>query len=427
MRLDRRDSYLKRFDAVVTDRRGSPDEVWVTLDQSAFYPSSGGQPHDTGHLGGAEVVDVVLEEGRVWHRLVGPAPEPGTLTVGTIDWDRRYRHMQRHSAQHLLSQAFVRVDPGFGTRSVSLRGPTCTLDLDGDPTPAHLRRAQTIVNEFGYGNLPIEAFEIDESELHAYPLRRRPKVHGRIRLVRMGSVEVSACGGTHLSHTAEALPIVVLGSERIRGGLVRVAFRAGWEAIEAFGAEHAVLHALTTELSAPAAGLIDAVQNLRADNLAARAEAEKGRLARADAIARDLVANAPETRRTPPPGTDAGLGATRVSGSDQAPIIVRAVVEGALLDDVAEALRRVPGIVALLASKEVPLARLAFARADDVDLDLRPVLRKALAELHGRGGGRPERAQGAGPASARLGEALDAAEAAVRAALAGSDKGEPRG
>lgn len=227
MRLEQRDSYLKRFEAVVTDRRGSADDAWVTLDQSAFYPSSGGQPNDTGHLGSAEVVDVVLEEGRVWHRLVGTPPEPGARTVGTIDWGRRYRHMQRHSAQHLLSQAFVRVDPTFETRSVSLRNPDCTLDLDGDPTPADLERAQTLVNEFGYRDLPITSFEIDESELPEHPLRRPPKVHGSIRLVSMGSVEISACGGTHLARTAEALPIVVLGSERVRGGLVRVLFRAG--------------------------------------------------------------------------------------------------------------------------------------------------------------------------------------------------------
>ena len=132
MRLEQHDSYLKRFDSRVValaEWRGKP---WLTLEQSAFYPTSGGQAHDTGHLrgegGSALVVEVRVEDGRVWHRVDRNPFASGAQVEGELDWQRRYRHMQRHSGQHLLSQALLRVDEAFETRSVS---PTCSLLLPG--------------------------------------------------------------------------------------------------------------------------------------------------------------------------------------------------------------------------------------------------------------------------------------------------------
>ena len=133
MRLEQHDSYLKRFDSRVValaEWRGKP---WLTLEQSAFYPTSGGQAHDTGHLrgegGSALVVEVRIEDGRVWHRVDRNPFASGAQVEGELDWQRRYRHMQRHSGQHLLSQTLLRVDEAFKTRSVSLRGPTAGCAL----------------------------------------------------------------------------------------------------------------------------------------------------------------------------------------------------------------------------------------------------------------------------------------------------------
>jgi alanyl-tRNA synthetase len=104
--------------------RAAWQRFWIVLERTLFYPTAGGQPHDLGTLGGLNVLDVRNEEGEVRHLVDGPAPTVGEVVRGAIDWPRRYRHMQRHSAQHLLSQAFLRINPAFTTQAVSLSGPS---------------------------------------------------------------------------------------------------------------------------------------------------------------------------------------------------------------------------------------------------------------------------------------------------------------
>src|SRR5690606_35256689 len=109
VRLDRLHSYLTRFEATVTGAEPAEAGTWLRLDRSAFYPTAGGQPHDTGVLGARKVLDVEDRDGEVWHLLEpGDAPAVGDAVVGEVDWERRYAHMQRHTAQHMLSQAFMR-------------------------------------------------------------------------------------------------------------------------------------------------------------------------------------------------------------------------------------------------------------------------------------------------------------------------------
>jgi len=398
MRPEQRDSYLQRFVSRVSavDRR--EDGVWVALEASAFYPTSGGQPHDTGRLGAATVTDVVTRGGAVWHRLEGPAPESGAEVEGAIDWDRRYRHMQRHSAQHLLSQAFLRVSPAFETRSVSLRGADCTIDLAGDPDADALLSAETLVATFAYAALPIVSFEVDEAEVGDYPLRRAPKVRGSIRLVAMGDVEVAACGGTHLANTAEMLPVKLLGSERVRGGLRRVTFRAGWDALEDYRAKHELATELVRRFSSPLPELPARVARLEAELTAARAASAEALRTRAEDTAAALLAGAQERSQVR---------------------VVRATVDDALLEPLLEALTRHQRVVALLAAGQPQRVRLAFGRGPGARLDVRPLLQAALPHVDGRGGGRPERAQGAGERPEGADAALDAALNAAWQALAG--------
>ncbi|HKI57768.1 MAG TPA: DHHA1 domain-containing protein [Trueperaceae bacterium] len=389
MRLEQRDSYLRRFASRVRELRQDDRGAWIALEASAFYPTSGGQPHDTGRLAGAAVTDVALADGEVWHRLEGPALEPGSEVEGVIDWDRRYRHMQRHSAQHLLSQAFVRVSAGFDTRSVSLRGSDCTLDLAGEPDDDALTAAEELVNTFAYAALPIVSFEVDERDVGDYPLRRAPKVRGRIRLVAMGDLEVAACGGTHLAGTAEAAPIKLLGSERVRGGLRRVTFRAGWDALDDYRAKHALAAGLVRRFSAPLPEVASRVERLEADAAEARAALRAERGERADELAERLLTGAGER------------GGVR---------LVAAEVDPAMLEPLSELLMQREATVALLAAREGARAQLSFVRGPGSSVDVLPALRAALSELGGRGGGKPERAQGAGPN-------VDAVERALRSAV----------
>lgn len=408
MRLDRLDSYMTRFEASVLETRTDSRGTWLLLDRSAFYPTAGGQPHDEGEMAGVRVVDVEAIGLEVWHLLGdGTAPMTGDLVVCQVDWLRRYTHMQRHSAQHLLSQAFVRVGaargaeehglPGHHTRSVSMRGADCTLDLTGDPDDDALHDAELEVNEAARNAMPVLTFEVDESRLDVYRLRRPAKVRGKVRLVAMGDYDIVACGGTHVRNTAEVLPVKVLGSERVRGGLTRVTFRAGAEALQDHAMKHAVVKELSPLLSAPPGELPDRVRALQArvSELERSLGAAVGR--EADRLAADL------------------LSASERSSQSDVTLVVHAVPgdRSELFEPMIERLQREPLCVALLGLDAESSARLAFTAGPGADVDVRPALRAALDLAGGRGGGRPDRAQGALTDGSRLEEALGAAVAAL--------------
>lgn len=391
-RLERDDAYLRDFEATLLAERAEAGARWWRLDRSAFYATGGGQPHDEGTLRGADarwrVVDVESDaDDALWHRVEGeaPSPPPGAPLTGEIDWPRRWRHMQRHTAQHLLSQAFVRTSEAYGTRSVALSSADVTLDLAGDPDEAAVMAAVRLANEVAASALPIDAFEVDERDLGAYPLRRPPKVSGRVRLVRMGDWELSACGGTHLRSSAEALPILLLGRERIRGGLVRVTFRAGLEAIEQ---AHETWAVATRAARALTSGVPELAQRVEA------------LIDEASALRRELA----QTRQA--------LARSRAALLGAAPGAVLAVAlsadEAALATDLADAVAAA-GASAVVAAPQDGKAFVVVASGAGVDV--RPALQAALAPLGGRGGGKPARAQGSGPELGRLPEALEAARA----------------
>lgn len=380
------DSYRTTFESEVTEQRDS----WVRLNQTYFYPTAGGQSHDTGVLesvaGRALVAEVKLEHGHIWHRLEGPLPEPGTPVTATLDWDRRYRHMQRHSAQHLLSGAFVQLNPAFETRSVSLQNAICTLDLAGEPHEGDLERAEVLVNRVAYANHEIRSFEVHESELERYPLRRPPKVTGRVRLVQMGDFDLSACGGTHLRRTAEVLPLKLLGQERVKGGLMRVRFTAGWEALDDYRAKHEIVTELARGFSAQPGEVTQRVEGVRL---------ELAETKRALALSRHKLAES--------------LGERLREGASDGIVVYPLTEEDAdLLGPLAQELVRHPGTVALLAVVQEDRAQLLFARHEGSSADMRAVLDVALEQLGGRGGGSAARAQG-GSAAAGLAAALEAA------------------
>ena len=390
MRPYQENSYKTSFRSVVSAAQGDR----VRLAETYFYPTSGGQPFDTGSLSfngqQAAVVEVGLEGRYVWHRLEGPVPEVGAAVDGTLEWSRRYRHMQRHTAQHLLSGAFVQLGGAFETRSVSLMGPVCTLDLGGNPAEPDLSRAETLVNDVCYQNLEIHSFEIDPSEVERYPLRRPPKVSGRVRLVQMGDFELSACGGTHLKSTAEALPVKLLRLERVKGGLARVHFRAGWEALGDFEQKHDLVTALALGF------------NTQPSKVGTRVEALRNEL-------QDTQRALTDTRRR----LAQGLAETLVQNQGSLVVHTLDTADADLLGPLTQALVRRPGTASLLAAVTDGRAQLLFARADDARADMREVLSAALASLNGRGGGSAARAQGSGRAEG-LAEALEAAATHVR-------------
>jgi len=404
MRLDQRDSYAKGMDAVVTGVERDGDAVWVTLDASVFYPTAGGQLHDVGvllHAGGeARVVDMAVDKGSggvVRHRVEGTQPRVGDAVRGEIDWDRRYVHMQRHSAQHLVSQAFLHVNAAFETRSVSLVSPEVTIDFAGDPADEDVTAAFDLARSWAYDDLEIRAFEVDDTDLGAYPLRRPPKVQGRIRLVQMGDVEIAACGGTHLARTAEMLPLLAVGRQRIRGDLTRVSFLAGWEA-------QALAQSVLEDVDALARSFSAGREDVPARVDALRSELQAVRFAHARALSA---------------WAEGRLGGLAAQVNDGVLHLHVDAPEGTSVRDalaaMAEAASKLrPDVVTILgAVEEVRATVLVQVGAERVGVDARTVLQAALDVIEGRGGGKPDLAQGSGSDASQLDAALDAAARAA--------------
>ena len=266
------------FSASVVDVQGTE----VALAATAFYPESGGQSSDVGVLrwagsggaaGEARVTHARKNKatGTIWHRVEGTLPPLGAEVTGEVDPGPRWRHTQRHSAEHLLAQAFRRVNPAFEVASVNMTGPECTIDFLGDPAETHIRAAEALLREtLGREELTLATPVVPEAELTTYPLRRESKVGGQVRLVIFRDsngefFDVSACGGTHVPRAAMCAPVVVLRSERVRGGQTRVVFMAGEEASQYLSGVYQSARTLAQEFSAPVDRLPERVAALRAD------------------------------------------------------------------------------------------------------------------------------------------------------------------
>lgn len=383
-RLYYHDSRLTSFDATVLqiEQEGDNAPTRVRLDRSAFYPASGGQPADTGVLGCAPVSDVVVDAGEVWHVLAPGviAPQVGTLVQGEVDWTRRHDMMQQHSGQHLLSQVFVRLF-GWETLSVHMGEAESTLDLE-TPTIERMQieAAEAEANRIAWQATPIRIYFVDGAEIERVPLRKPPKVSGLVRIVEIADYDWSACGGTHCATTAEIAPIRIVRSERRRGG-VRLTFLCG---------ERALAHSRATESLLAQAAAAFSTDVAEVPTLVARTlEKNKEQQRRLDELnarllafeSRELLADAEDRE---------AFRLVRVVRDDLDANGVRLL---------ASILAAEEGIVALVAARHEGKTLLAFARNADstpASLHMGKLLRDALGQVSGKGGGRPDFAQGGG-------------------------------
>ncbi|GAB4575938.1 MAG: DHHA1 domain-containing protein [Anaerolineae bacterium] len=405
-RLYYTDAYSTTFEARVVARASLAGSPAVILDRTLFYPTSGGQPHDTGTLNGVPVVDVMVREadGAVLHVLAGDLS--AERVTGEIDWARRFDHMQHHTGQHILTAAFLEA-AGADTVSFHLGSQAVTLDLDrADLADAEIAAAEALANRIVTQDLPVRVLFPTEAEAAALPLRKRPEVNGKLRVVQIGEIDATACGGTHVARTGEIGLIKVVRAERYKG-LTRVAFLCGGRALRDYGEKHAILMALSAELTTGYAEIGDALAKLRAENKQLRADLRAARQAL-------LVHEAAEL-----------LAATPVQDGVRVIVGVWEARDPAEIRPLASRLVETPGTVALLGIAGAS-AQVVAARAADLDgPDMAAVLRGVLARLSetARGGGRPDFVQGGGVMAdaGALRAALDAAAEEVRRMLAASE------
>jgi alanyl-tRNA synthetase len=236
MRLYYDNAYATSFEAQVTATADEGRRVY--LDQSAFYPTSGGQLHDLGTLNGIPVVDVIDEEdGRVAHLLA--APLTAETVQGQIDWSRRFDFMQQHSGQHLLSAVIPQP-----TVSVHLGLELSTIDVEADKLD--LAAIEDRANAAVFSNLPLSVTYEDAAT--ATGLRKATGRTGAIRIVTIDGLDRSACGGTHVRATGEIGPILLRKTEKMRGNL-RIHFLCGHRALRALRADQAQQSAAIAQLT----------------------------------------------------------------------------------------------------------------------------------------------------------------------------------
>jgi len=384
-RLYYTDSYLREFRARVTDR--SSDGRRIYLDRTAFYPASGGQPHDTGWIAGVPLVEAEDEGERIAHIVA--APVPADEVDCRIDWERRFDHMQQHSGQHLLSAVFVE---GFGIATVSfhLGQESSTIDLETaalDPT--RVLEAERRANEAVFENRPVTVSFDDATGTH--DLRKPSERAGTLRIVSIEGLDRSACGGTHVARTGEIGPILLRKLERIRN-TVRVEFLCGGRAVGRARADFDALSRVAQMVSGP----LDEAPGL----VAAQLEAARS----GDKLRRKLEADLAQYQ---------GRELYSAAAPDEAGVrrVLRRVPSGNLevLRAIAQSFTAQAKAVFLAAldsnqNAEPPAVLLAVSA--DSGLDAGKLLKAALTQAGGRGGGNQRMAQGSLPSREALEQVL---------------------
>jgi alanyl-tRNA synthetase len=373
-----RDPLLTSFDATVVTCDPGDGVFTVQLDRTAFYPSSGGQPFDTGRLGGAAVLDVLVDDDEVIRHVVDRALAVGETVRGEVDWTRRFDHMQQHTGQHILSAAF---DRHFGVRTVSFHmgADVSTIDLAREVSAAEIARAEEEANTIVWEDRPVTVRFASEEEAARMPLRKESKRTGLLRLVDVTDFDLSACGGTHVPATGRIGIIAVAGWERFKGGS-RVSFVCGRRALRAYSELRDVVTATTRALSIGPPELAATVTRLQEEQKSQTRTIRRLQEESATTLATALVDAAQDIRGvryvlSGQPGWD-----------------------GAALKTLAAAIIAGPGRVTILAGEGQP-SPVVVARSADLSFDAGAWLKGAMAALGGRGGGRPELAQGGIPAT----------------------------
>ena len=374
-RLYYTDPTCTEFDGTVLSCETVDGRLVVVLDRTAFYPTSGGQPYDTGTLGGAAVLDVVdLDDGQVGHVVDQPL-DPGAAVRGRVEWARRFDHMQQHTGQHILSAAF---DTLHRARTVGfhLGAAVSSLDLD---TPLHaeaIAAAEAEANRIVWEDRPVSIRFASAEEAASLRLRKEPARTGRLRIIDVEGFDASACGGTHVTSAGQVGLIAVKSWERLRGG-VRLEFVCGRRALREYHVLRDAVAGSIRVLSVSPEDLPASIERAQTDHKAVLRTIRglQERLAGHEGAA--LVAL----------GRSVGawtVVAEPIEGWDQAG-----------LKSLAASAVATPGVVVCLFSTSDPRV-VVVARAADVSIDAGALLKVLIARFGGKGGGKGDLAQAGG-------------------------------
>jgi alanyl-tRNA synthetase len=373
-RLYHHDPYLTHFNAHVDKVISYENQPAVILDQTAFYPTSGGQPHDTGTLNGIAVLDVFEQDDAIIHVLAGPIQD--AQVSGAIDWNRRFDHMQQHAGQHVLSRTFEAL---YNAETVGfhISAESSTVDIAiAAFTPEDMIRIEDKTNEIIWSNAVIHTFFPTPQELSNLALRKPPQKNEDIRVVHIQDWDCCACGGTHPRTTGEIGMLAIRRLEKHRSG-IRVEFMCGNRTLHDYRRKNQGMQELAALTSMPATHIFPAVQRLIQQNT----ELEK----RLGDMQNQLIFVETEKLIAEYHGNNPKVIAKDFP--DRPPQEIRIL---------AAKLTSHPRTIALLGSTDEGRAHLVFQRSGDLDYHMGQLLQQTLPLIGGKGGGSPQSAQGGG-------------------------------
>ncbi|XXM72007.1 alanyl-tRNA editing protein [Lysinibacillus sphaericus] len=374
------DAYITRFETAVSRQEQDEDgRHFVVLEQTAFYPTGGGQPFDEGTLDGIPVVDVEEKDGAIRHYVERPFEDLPETIMGEIDWKRRFDHMQQHAGQHILSAAFGEA-LGYETISFHLGKETLTIDLDVETiSKEDAGKAEALANAVIREARPIEIKWMTSEEAAAYPLRKALAVSDDVRLVIIPDFDYNGCGGTHPRSTSEVGAIKILDWEKHRGH-IRLQFVCGDRVLGQLHQKNDVLKGLTAVLQSPQENMIEA-----AAQLLDKIKAQEKQL---EEVKQDLLKY--EAKNL------AGEAAKLAGGA--------AFIKGAYHDrpiqELQQLARQVTPLkeeaIVILAVQNDSKLQIVGARGKQADTNLKELAPKIFALINGKGGGKEDFIQGGG-------------------------------
>lgn len=375
------DPYIKEFTAkVVTQGKDENGNDYIVLDQTVFYPTGGGQPHDIGTIENINVLNVEEVGGEVRHYLETELDDVNSTVHGVIDWDRRFDHMQQHAGQHILSAAFEQLF-GYKTVGFHLGNDILTIDLETETLlESETLRAEDLSNQIILENWPIETKWVTEAELVNYNLRKETKVKEDIRLVIIPNFDYNGCGGTHPKATGEVQAIKILDWERQKKK-TRVQFVCGNRVIKQLGQKHKVLIELTKLLNAPEKDMQHAVIRLLENGRTTVKELEQTLETLLHYEAKSLLGN---------------------SISKMEKKIVSDVFQNRTIQELQKLAQIIIAedeeAIALFVSQNENRLQLVCARGSAANVRMKELIGNALTTINGKGGGSDAFAQGGGEA-----------------------------
>lgn len=376
--------YQIEFEASVVERLSWREKPAVVLDQTCFYPESGGQPSDRGTLNGIEVLGVLEEDSKIVHLLEDDI-SAGEVK-GKIDWQTRFDFMQQHAGQHILSQAFYELYQA-GTLSFHLGEVTSTVEIDlRKVTEEEVERVETRANEIVFQDREIKSYFIPEEKISSIPLRKPPTKEGLIRVVEVTDFDYSACGGTHPSKTGEVGLVKILKWEKIRDN-ARFEFVCGQRAFKDYAWKNRDLRELSNMFTVSDREVLNSVEKLHSDLKSQRKKLRKMQERISQYEAQEIIQNT-EGR------------------------IIKDIFTGRTPDEVrllALNIIKKGDFIVLYALREEERGHLIFACSENLNFDMREFVPMVSPLIKGKGGGSPSLVQIGGEEAENLELALDKA------------------